>query len=99
MFDDLISVKEGLVPVKPDSLLFCYTDGVVETENEEEEYFGVQRLSSLLKKNQHISPKLINQSLLTEVVGFKKDKPYADDIAIMCGKFSTMVSNESSVVA
>ena len=86
MFDELISVKEGLVPVKPDSLLFCYTDGVVETENDKEEYFGMHRLSSLLKRNQHITPRQINEYLITEVVDFKKNRPYADDIAIMCGK-------------
>lgn len=99
MFDELFSVKEGLVPVKPDSLLFCYTDGVVETENEQEEYYGVQRLSSLLKKNQHITPKQINQHLITEVFDFKKDRPYADDIAIMCGKFSMQLETDNTVVA
>lgn len=86
MFDELITVKEGLIPVKPGSLLFCYTDGVVETENENDEYFGVQRLSATLRKNQNISPKEINESLLQEVIAFKKDKPYTDDIAIFTGK-------------
>ncbi|MCD6067137.1 MAG: rsbU 3 [Bacteroidetes bacterium] len=86
MFDELITVKEGMVPVKPGSLLFCYTDGVVETENDQEEYFGMHRLSASLKRNQDISPKEINESLLMEVIGFKKDKPYSDDIAIFSGK-------------
>lgn len=86
MFDELINVKEGVVPIKPETLLFCYTDGVVETENDMDEYFGMHRLSNSLKKNQNTTPSEINEHLLMEVINFKKDKPYTDDIAIFSGK-------------
>ena len=78
--------KEGVVTVKPKSLLVCYTDGVVETENESEEYFGMQRLTMLLRKSQGNTPKEINKELIDSIVNFKGSKTYADDIAIFTGK-------------
>jgi len=86
MFDELVDVKEGVVTVKPKSLLVCYTDGVVETENESEEYFGMQRLTMLLRKSQGNTPKEINKELIDSIVNFKGSKTYADDIAIFTGK-------------
>jgi sigma-B regulation protein RsbU (phosphoserine phosphatase) len=86
MFDELVTVKEGVVTVKPKSLLVCYTDGVVETENESEEYFGMQRLTALLRKSQGNTPEEINKELINSIVEFKGTKTYADDIAIFSGK-------------
>lgn len=86
MFDELVTVKEGVVTVKPKSLLVCYTDGVVETENENEEYFGMQRLTNLLKASQNNTPEEINKELIDNIISFKGTKTYADDIAIFSGK-------------
>ncbi|MEO8076263.1 MAG: SpoIIE family protein phosphatase [Acidobacteriota bacterium] len=40
--------SETRVQLDPGDLIFCYTDGCVETENEAEEMFGAERLESLL---------------------------------------------------
>jgi serine phosphatase RsbU (regulator of sigma subunit) len=40
--------RESQVEVAPGDLLFFYTDGLVETENEEGEMFGAERLQALL---------------------------------------------------
>lgn len=86
MFDELISIKEGEIKIQPNSLLFCYTDGVVETESEKNEYFGMQRLTSILKNNQKKSSSEINKHLINSIMEFKENKAYVDDIAIFSGK-------------
>jgi len=84
MLDDLKKVKEGVVTIEPDAVLLCYTDGVVEQENEGGEEFGVKRLKDLLQQKGRTAPiKNINAEIIERVIEHKGAKEYLDDIALL----------------
>ncbi len=83
MLEDLRKVKEGVVSIEPGAVLLCYTDGVVEQENEAEEEFGVKRLKELLQSKAKAKVKDINTSIIESVKEHKGAKTYVDDIALL----------------
>jgi sigma-B regulation protein RsbU (phosphoserine phosphatase) len=82
MFDELNKVKEGVMSIDPGSILLCYTDGVVEIENEQEEEFGVGFLKSILQEEIKSDMAALNRRIIAEVVRHKGKMPYIDDIAL-----------------
>jgi sigma-B regulation protein RsbU (phosphoserine phosphatase) len=88
MLDDLVNIKEGTVEIKSGSVLFCYTDGVVEQENENSQEFGVNRIKEILIKSGHTSTiKDINRSIIKSVTEHKGAKEYVDDIALLSCRY------------
>ena len=84
MLDDLKKIKEGVMNIEPGTILLCYTDGVVEQENEAGEEFGAQRLKELLQKHGHsCKMKAINKRIIDTVREYKGTKEYVDDIALL----------------
>jgi sigma-B regulation protein RsbU (phosphoserine phosphatase) len=82
MFDELTKVKEGVVSIDPGSVLLCYTDGVVEIENEKEEEYGIQLLKDTLRANFGSDMESLNNTIISEVIAYKGNMPYVDDIAL-----------------
>jgi len=82
MFDELNKVKEGVISIDPGSVILCYTDGVVEIENENEEEFGISSLKNTLRTNFKSDMETINNTIISDVIGYKGDMPYIDDIAL-----------------
>lgn len=82
MFDELIRVKEGIVNITPGSVLVCYTDGVVEVENNEGEEFGVNELMEIIKNSRGLKIKELNDLIIASVNEHKQQLPYVDDIAL-----------------
>lgn len=84
MLDDLRKINEGVMNIEPGTLLFCYTDGVVEQENEIGEEFGTSRLKEILLKHGHTKKaKDINRLIINEVARYKGARDYVDDIALL----------------
>lgn len=91
MLEDLKKVKEGVISIEPGTVILCYTDGVVEQENEAGEEFGVKRLKEILQSKGRISPtgapaskiKDINTLIIESVKEHKGPKEYVDDIALL----------------
>lgn len=84
--DPLPFINEGLVTDLDDFLLFCYTDGVTETENEQGEEFGIERLIEYLKKNRDKDLKKSHQDIIIDLDSFKGNKGYRDDITMLSCK-------------
>lgn len=84
MLDDLRKVKEGVVTIDPGAVILCYTDGVVEQENEAGEEFGVKRMKEILhSKGPKSKIKHINSFIIESVNEHKGTKSYVDDIALL----------------
>lgn len=84
MLDDLKKVKEGVLRIEPDTVLLCYTDGVVEQENDMGEEFGVSRLKNILQdKGRTGKISDMNKAIIDSVSDYKGAKEYVDDIAIL----------------
>ncbi len=83
MFDPLPFINEGFVTDLEDFTLFCYTDGVTETENEDSEEYGLERLETYFKKNHYKELKEIHQDIIVELDLFKGRNAYKDDITML----------------
>jgi len=83
MIDHLPTPNVGKVKVGQKSTLVCYTDGLVEVENNSNLEYGTERIVNLLEKNSGNSMDFLNNSIITDLEIFKEDKPYVDDIAIL----------------
>ena len=83
MLDKLPVPNIGKVNVGPKATLVCYTDGLVEVENNSNLEYGTERIVDLLKKNSKNSMGFLNKALITDLEIFKEEQPYVDDIAIL----------------
>lgn len=78
-------LNEGFVTDLDDFLLFCYTDGLTETVNEQGKEFGVEALMDYFK-DQGTSTKdlkTIHQDVIVALDKFKGRMAYHDDITIL----------------
>lgn len=79
-------INEGFITDLDDFLLFCYTDGVTETENESGDEYGLQKLLDYFGKNRNKDLKRIHQDIIIDLDGFKGRNGYKDDITMLSCK-------------
>jgi sigma-B regulation protein RsbU (phosphoserine phosphatase) len=72
------------VKLATNDILVCYTDGVTEAANIEQELFSEQRLEDLLQSCYQLKPKETVDKILEKVLQFEGDAEQADDITILC---------------
>lgn len=82
MFDEITRIKEGIVNITPGTTIVCYTDGLVELENDNSEDFGMDSLKELIRKNPELDMKALNKKIMETLIEYKQSKPYIDDIAL-----------------
>ena len=87
MLDELPKVDEGIINIEPNSTLLCYTDGVVELENDKGEEYGLKPLEKILKSDEHNSMESLNNLIQDKLVKHKEKQPYIDDIVLFSCKF------------
>jgi sigma-B regulation protein RsbU (phosphoserine phosphatase) len=78
-------VNEGFLTDLDDFLLFCYTDGVIETLNESGKEFGMESLLSYFQEDHTYRKdlKLIHQDIIVALDSFKGKNGYHDDITML----------------
>ncbi|MCW3102882.1 MAG: hypothetical protein JWO09_1322 [Bacteroidetes bacterium] len=82
MFDEITKIKEGIVNITPGTTIVCYTDGLVELENDNSEDFGMDSLKEIIKNNPKLDMKSLNKLIMETIITYKQSKPYIDDIAL-----------------
>lgn len=87
MFDKLPKVVEGEIKLEPETILVCFTDGLVETENGEHEQYGTPRLEKLILSYFQDRMTDLNDTILQSLNEFRGQEPYNDDIAILSCRF------------
>lgn len=84
MFDDLPFLNHGVAPYRPDSVLFCYTDGITEMENSLGEAFGVENLCQLLRDHrEQPSMKMLHEILVGHFNRFRGTVEFTDDVTFL----------------
>ena len=63
--------------------VFCYTDGLTETTDLDDEQFGDGKLLDFLKNMPHASLAQLHQNLIHALTAYCGDKPFADDITLL----------------
>jgi sigma-B regulation protein RsbU (phosphoserine phosphatase) len=78
-------LNEGFITGIDDFLLFCYTDGLTETVNEEGNEFSVETLLKYFQMEETFNKdlKTIHQDIIVALDNFKGRKGYNDDITIL----------------
>jgi sigma-B regulation protein RsbU (phosphoserine phosphatase) len=87
MFEELPKVVEGNIILEPGSIIVCYTDGLVETENLNKEEYGTDRLEKVLLAFFKDGISIINDTIMQSLNDFKGEAPYNDDLAILSCRF------------
>jgi phosphoserine phosphatase RsbU/P len=78
-------INEGFVTNIDDFLLFCYTDGLIETINEEGREFGMESLVDYFndERTHHKDLRTIHQDIIVALDTFKGKNSYHDDITML----------------
>ncbi len=75
--------EEHEIELGPGDLLVTYSDGVTEARNERDEFYGDQRLKTLIGKSVGISPERVGERILAEVDAFVGEAPRSDDLSMV----------------
>ncbi len=73
----------GVVEFDSSDLLVCYTDGVNEALNTEEEEYGEERLENLISSNRHLDSSELSDTIVSELREFSRGVPQFDDITLL----------------
>ncbi len=82
MFDPLPFIKTETIEDLSDFFVFAYTDGLTETFSENDEAFEFERLEKIIKEQLDNLQGLHNR-ILDELVEFKGDRKFHDDITML----------------
>jgi sigma-B regulation protein RsbU (phosphoserine phosphatase) len=87
MLDELPFIHVGKKILKPNTTIVLYTDGVVELENEKEEFFGTDRLVKMVHSFYPLKMEDMNNLLFSKLDEWRGDLSLVDDTAIFCCRF------------
>ena len=84
MFDELPFLNRGEAVFPNGSILFCYTDGITDMENNNGVCFGTDHLTGLLVKNQRIATmQHLHDEMVKSFDEFRGKNSYPDDVTFL----------------
>ena len=88
MFEELPFINSGKLYIPDNALLLCYTDGVTDTENDDGDEFGVEKLKSFLIQNISLNKiEALHNKLISTLNTYKQSKNFTDDITLLSCRF------------
>jgi sigma-B regulation protein RsbU (phosphoserine phosphatase) len=82
--DDVDALYEnGSVQMQAGDRLFLYTDGVIETANPANQFFGMDRLEKMLRITRGLELAKVIPRIFSDMVHFSEGVAFRDDIAMM----------------
>jgi sigma-B regulation protein RsbU (phosphoserine phosphatase) len=78
--------ETGNIRFKRGDILLCYTDGVNEAMNSEDEEFGDHKLKKVLQDSLKLKAKSISEAIIHSVEDFTTGMPQYDDITLLITK-------------
>ncbi len=81
-----VEFQENKVHLNPGDILVLYTDGVTEAEDHEGNFFGDERLCTLVKENANHRPDEIIDNILKQVRLFRGSQNFQDDVSLVVMK-------------
>ena len=87
MLDDIPSINIETLPISPQMTLLCYTDGLVELENDDDEAFETDRLINIIHENYDLSMADLSETIFEALDDYKGDRDFMDDTAILGCRF------------
>jgi len=87
MFEKLPKVEIGSVKLPENAFLFCYTDGLPELENEDNEPVGIPRLQAYVNHYRDLPVQQFNNQLLDYLIAYKGRNLFHDDVSFIASRF------------
>lgn len=89
MLEELPFINKSEIKLGIDAMIVCYTDGVVEIEDEKEDEFGYERIGMIMKENQHKLKHVddLISYIISSLDAHRGKNPYFDDTALLCCRF------------
>jgi len=87
MLDEIPNIEVGSVQLSPNSTFILYTDGLVELENNEGEFFGVEQLIKTAQSYTALKMEDMNNIVFSKLDDWREDLNFVDDTAIFSCKF------------
>ncbi len=87
-FEKLANIKEEQITIDRDMMVVCFTDGLPEMRNSEDQYFADSLLEKYTLENVDLAPRVFNQGLLNIIDNFRGDAEINDDIAVLTCKIN-----------
>ncbi|WP_020527797.1 GAF domain-containing SpoIIE family protein phosphatase [Flexithrix dorotheae] len=85
-YENYVEINE--LPFQKNDLMMLFTDGIVETmNNETSEQYGYDRLHKHFESHKKLPLKKIGKSLIEELISFKNDTNIDDDYTVLIIKF------------
>ena len=81
MFDEIPKINLAKLTVSKGSKLICYTDGIAELENTNNEQFGTQPMADCMIKEHSIN--FVIDEIIDELDIYRGTNDYFDDISLM----------------
>jgi PAS domain S-box-containing protein len=78
--------EEKMTMLGKGDVILLYTDGLIEAENDDKEFFGLERVKSVLLQNIQESPQHIINALIDGIQQFCLKTTFSDDITLMVFK-------------
>ncbi len=87
MFEELPFVHEGMIQFPQGATLFCYTDGIVEQENERGDIFGLEKMMELIDLNKDVfTMKDLHFRIIDAFKKFSRQAESLDDVTLLSCK-------------
>jgi len=80
---DGVKHESRQIQFNPGDMLLLYSDGVSESVNSNEDYYGEERLVDFVLKNPGLSPNELVEAIIGDVEAFAADTIQHDDITVM----------------
>lgn len=74
------------ITLQPGDTVVFYTDGITEAQSPDGEFFGVRRLTQIVKDKAHEPPDILRAYIQTEVANFCRDSLTRDDATLLIVK-------------
>jgi sigma-B regulation protein RsbU (phosphoserine phosphatase) len=87
MMDELPFIEVGRKLLKSNTTIVLYTDGVVELENENEEFFGAERLIKLVHNYYPLKMEDLNNLIFSKLDEWRGSLNLVDDTAVFTCRF------------
>ena len=84
LFEEVI--EDQTCTFETGDMLVLYTDGVTESQNQNQEEFGLDRLSDKLRNAKSISPLSFNAALMKTLEEFSSKTSEKDDLTLLTVK-------------
>ena len=86
MFEKLPYINVQSFTLKEEFIVFCYTDGLTDIENDKRQTLDFAEMINLIGKNLNDTPSEINKKVVDYLIDFKGSRLIDDDISLLTTK-------------